>query len=221
MSIKAVLIDLDNTLYDYEKCNRAGLEFAINRLSSIFNVPLETVKDTFDKSRMLVKEYLGNTAASHSRFLYFQKTIEHLKGSTDIKLTEDIHELYWNAYFNQMALFDGVADFFEELKLNGIKIAIVSDLVADIQFKKLLRLGIDRYIDFVITSEEAGRDKPEKHVFQLALEKLGLPKEEVVLIGDDTDKDVKGADDYGIKYILMNDGDFRNVIKSFKKLNPL
>lgn len=221
MPIKAVLIDLDNTLYEYEKCNTAGLDAVFDKLSSIFDMPKEAVKETFDQSRKLVKQWLKDTSASHSRFLYFQKTIERLKGSTDIKLTQDIHDLFWKNYFSQMTLFDGVIDFFEYLKNVGIKIAIVSDLLADIQFKKITELDIDKYIDFVVTSEEAGRDKPAESVFLLALEKLGLSKNEVVLIGDDLDKDAKGARDFGIRYIQVNNGDFKDVMESFKKLNSL
>ncbi len=70
-------------------------------------------------------------------------------------------------------------------------------------------------MDLVITSEEAGRDKPEEPVFRLALEKLGMKKDEVLFIGDDISKDIKGAEMLGIRYIRM-DGDFNSVIKSFK-----
>ncbi len=218
MAVKAVLIDLDNTLYEYEKCNVAGLDAVINKLSSTFNKPKEVVEKVFNESREKVKLWLKDTAASHSRFLYFQKTIETLKGNTDIKLTQDIHNLFWETYFTQMKLFDGVIEFFKYLKDSGIKIVIVSNLLADIQFKKLVKLGIDAYIDFVVTSEEAGKDKPEKPIFLLTLEKLGMMRNEVVFIGDEPDADIHGADDFGLKCILVNDGNFKGVLDSFKNL---
>ncbi len=220
MPVKAVLFDLDNTLYEYEKCNRAALEAVIGRLSAVFSKPKETVKEVFDQSRKKVKEWLKGTAASHSRFLYFQKTVETLKGSTDVKLTQDVHHLFWGTYFNEMELFDGVIDFLKMLKEAGIKIAIVSDLTVDTQFKKLSKLGIENYIDFVITSEEAGHDKPANPIFQLALEKLELQKDEIVLIGDDL-KDVEGAKEMGFGYIQVDNNDFRSAVESFKRLNSL
>lgn len=220
MPVKAVLIDLDDTLYPYEKCNQSALEAVVSQLAEMFNRQKEDVKEVFDKSRRTVKEWLKDTAASHSRFLYFQKTIESLKGCTDIKLTRDIHNLFWDTYFNEMKLFEGVIEFFKQLKEAGIKVAIVSDLVADVQFSKLSKLGIENYVDFVITSEEAGYDKPAKPIFQLALEKLGLQKDEVVLIGDDP-KDMEGAKEMEFEYIQVNNGDFRSVMESFKKLNSL
>ncbi len=221
MTVKAVLLDLDNTLYPYEQCNRIALEVVIDKLSTIFNIPKEIVETAFDKSRESVKFWLKDTASSHSRFLYFQKTIEMLKGSTDVKLTQDINNLFWNIYFGHMKLYDGAIEFLEYLKKSGIKIAIASDLLVDIQFKKLLKLGLENHVDFVITSEEAGQDKPAKFIFVLALEKLGLKKDEIVFIGDDLKKDIQGAKDMELKYILVKNGDFREVLESFKKLNLL
>lgn len=219
MSIKAVLFDLDNTLYEYEKCNIAGLDAVFEKLSNTFNKPKQTIKEAFDKSRETVKLWLKDTAASHSRFLYLQKTIELLKGSTDVGLTQDMNNLFWGTYLNHMQLFAGAIEFLKELKRLGIKTAIVSNLTAEIQFRKLVKLDIDKYIDFVITSEEAGRDKPAEPIFMLALEKLGISKE-VVLIGDD-DKDLQGAKNFGIRCILVNNGNFRSIIESFKNLNSV
>jgi len=221
MTIKAILIDLDNTLYEYEKCNNAGFDTIFSSLSSILNKPKETIKEIFHESRRKVKLQLKDTASSHSRFLYFQKMVESLKGHTDIELTQKIHSLFWDAYFNQMELSDGVMDFFKQLKDSGVKIVIVSNLTTEIQFKKLVKLGIDKYIDFVITSEEAGQDKPGEPIFSLALEKTGLPKEEVVLIGDEVDADIQGAKRLGMRHILVNNGDFQEALESFKNLNSI
>ncbi|MBI2543307.1 MAG: HAD family hydrolase [Candidatus Aenigmarchaeota archaeon] len=217
MPVKAVLIDLDNTLYEYEKCNKPAVDAVIEELSIETGKSKELVKQVFDESRKKVKVELGDVAASHSRFLYFQKTIEALKGKTDIQLTEQLHDLFWNVYFEQMELYDGVIDFFEYLKQNNIKIAIVSDLTVELQFKKLIELGVDKYIDFVITSEESGREKPDKSIFLLSLDKLGCDKDDVIFIGDDLEKDIKGAENFGMRYIHVKDN-FGDVLEAFKNL---
>jgi len=221
MPIKAVLLDLDNTLYDYERCNSAALDSVMNRLSSIFGKPKEAVEEIFGQSRDAVKLWLEDTASSHSRFLYFQKTIETLNQTTNVQLTKELHDHFWEVYFNQMKLSDGVLEFLEYLKNSGIKIAIVSDLTAETQFKKLLNLGLDKYVDFVITSEEAGMEKPSKEIFQLTLEKLGVSKNEVMFIGDNLEKDAQGAQNFGINFIHVSNGNFRNVIGSFKTLTSI
>ncbi len=221
MPVKAVLIDLDNTLYESNKCNQIALDTVINKLSEIFNKPKDQVREIFEKSRRDLKIWLKDTASSHSRLLYFQKTIEILKGSTDIKLTQEIDDLFWQTYFSQMQLFEGVIDFFTQLKNSGIKIAIITDLIADTQFRKIRSLGIENYIDFVVTSEEAGRDKPAEPIFLLALEKLKLSVDDALIIGDDSEKDIAGGKNLDIPYIQIQNNDFKSVIESFKSFNSV
>jgi putative hydrolase of the HAD superfamily len=45
-------------------------------------------------------------------------------------------------------------------------------------------------VDYLVSSEEAGAEKPDPKVFELSLEKLGLKKDEVVMIGDNYEKDI-------------------------------
>ena len=215
---KAVLLDLDNTLYEYDKCNEAAIESSINKLAGIFAKSKAEIKEIFEKSREKVKSQLKDTAASHSRLLYLQKTIEALKGRTDSALTHEIHDFFWQEYLNEMKLYDGVSDFLEYTKQKKIQLAIVSDLTADIQLKKIIKLGLNNHIDFVVTSEESGMDKPHPSIFSLALEKLRVPKDEVVMIGDDI-KDAKGAEKAGIKCIMVKEGNFRAAFESFKTLS--
>ena len=55
-----------------------------------------------------------------------------------------------------------------------------------------------------MTSEEAGKEKPDKKMFTLAMEKLNLFPEQIIMIGDSFQKDVKGAEAVGIHSILYN-----------------
>ena len=93
-------------------------------------------------------------------------------------------------------IFDGVYEVFDELRLNGVKIGLVTDLTADIQFRKLIKFGLGHCFDCIVTSEEAGKDKPNENCFNIALEKLGINKsndENIWMIGDDLFKDIKGS----------------------------
>ena len=70
---------------------------------------------------------------------------------------------------------------------------------AHIQIKKLEKLNADKFIDFLVTSEEVGFEKPNKEIFELALKKMNLEKDQVIMIGDSLEKDVIGAKNFGIK----------------------
>ena len=92
-----------------------------------------------------------------------------------------------------MTLYEGCRQFLHEAKLLGIPTCIVTDLTTSIQFRKLIFLELEREFNFVVTSEEAGFDKPSEKPFLLALKKLGLKGELAWFIGDNSAKDIEGA----------------------------
>lgn len=72
----------------------------------------------------------------------------------------------------------------------------MTDLTAQIQFRKLVYLELDQRFEYVVTSEESGADKPNQVGFKIALEKLGVtePSNEIVwMIGDNVVSDIEGA----------------------------
>ena len=89
----------------------------------------------------------------------------------------------------------------QKLKELGIRIGIGTDMTAHIQYRRLEFLNLSPYIDFIVTSEEAGVEKPTPHLFELCVEKAGVLAGECAFIGDNLTKDVKGAWDNGLKGI--------------------
>ena len=192
--------DSDDTLYDClhndHKSIDATAEYVANEL---LRMDRQVVRDAFYKGRETIKAQLSSwdMAAQHNRVLYIQKMLEIL-GVSPFKYAIDIYNYFWNDFLNRIQLFPGALDFLKHLKDLGIKTEICTDMTAHIQFRKLERLGISGYIDYMTTSEEAGVEKPDIRIFNMALNKLGLPPEEVMYIGDSYRKDVLGAKNVGI-----------------------
>ena len=67
------------------------------------------------------------------------------------------------------------------------------------QAKKLHALKLDKFIDFLVTSEEALFEKPHSAIYELAINKMNLNKNDVIMIGDSYDKDIVGAKNAGIR----------------------
>ena len=88
-----------------------------------------------------------------------------------------------------------------ELRKRKIRIGIGTDMTAYIQYKKLEAIGAEVYIDFMVTSEEAGVEKPHYHLFELCVEKAGVRAEECAFIGDNVKKDIEGAWESGLRGI--------------------
>lgn len=200
---KAVLLDLDNTLYEYELCHQYALKSCWQYFQKTSPISFFQFKKNYELAKREIKKYTIGQAASHSRFLYFQRFLENKFQKTDVNLTIRFEKLYWNSFFKKMRLFSGVTDFLKKMQKNNIKVCLITDLTARIQFEKVKFLKIGKYLDFIVSSEEAGRDKPHQNIFNLALKKLKIRPSDVVLIGDDYSKDLVGGEKMGIKTVLI------------------
>lgn len=197
---KAVIFDLDDTLYDYASLNESAIKKVADFLREKHHVDFARFNDAFSKARKETKEVLGDIGASHNRMLYFQKTLECLSlNPVEDALT--MYETYWGYMLNNMRLSQGALELLDFCKSKSLKIGICSDLTAHIQHRKLQKLGITTYIDAIVTSEEAGREKPSSQMFSMILSKLGVSPSEALYIGDSYKKDVLGAEKMGIQAV--------------------
>lgn len=182
----AVLFDLDDTLYDYGLAHDAAMLAIDGKLREFLKLTSHQIRIAYDKARNEVKARLGHTASSHSRLLYFQTMMEGLGLRNDVLLFLELEHIYWRTFLANSALHPFVDDTLNELRSRRIPIAIVTDLTAQIQFRKIAHLRLDRYVDFVVTSEEAGANKVSLKPFALAITKLGLEDApRLWVIGDD------------------------------------
>ncbi len=188
-----VLLDFDNTLYDYASCNRAGMEAARGLAQSLLNVAAADFDQCFADARAELKARLGATASSHSRLLYFQRTIERAGFASQPFVVLQLEQAFWRAYLDAAALFPQALEFLDDLRIAGVPSVILTDQTAQIQMRKMILLGIDRAVDWIVTSEEVGKDKPSPLGFELALAKIGGVEGPVWFIGDDVDCDLAGA----------------------------
>lgn len=189
---KALIIDLDNTLYDYTSADKAAFQNLVETGAKELNVSEGEFKEAYLKARKIVKERHNRRASSHNRMLYAQMTAEIL-GKSPMPVALTLYEAYWSAFFGSMKLFDGVTETLTELKKRGVKLGICTDMLARVQFQKIRTLGISEYFDAIVTSEEAREEKPCSVPVQMLLDKLEMKTGEVAFIGDGYEKDVLAA----------------------------
>lgn len=190
---KAVLFDMDNTFYAYDPAHAAGQSAVRLKVEKLLSVKGERFDQAFQEARRQIKEKLGKTASAHSRLLYFQRTIELLGFKTQPLLSLDLEQTYWRRFLDSATLHAGLTDLLDDFRIAGVKMAVVTDLTAQIQFRKLVYFGLDHVFDAVVTSEEAGSDKPHRSPFALALEKLDVLEGSIWMIGDNPVADIQGA----------------------------
>lgn len=202
--VKGVLLDIDNTLYTYQPCHTYALAVCEEKFRTKEpGITQGEFQALYQKARKRVNTDLISQGASHSRLLYFQKLFENYYHKTCFELTVAYDALYWDSFFEKMQLVPEAKAFFEDCKNKNVSICLITDLTAQIQYKKVLHLGIQDYIAYMVSSEEAGIEKPHPYMFKLALEKLNLSPNEVIMIGDNQKKDIAGAQQLDIKAYLV------------------
>lgn len=190
---RAIIFDTDNTLYAYDGPHAMATAATEAKAVRLLGADPDSVREAFLQAREEVKRQLGATASSHSRLLYFQRGIEMLGRKTQLLITLDLEQTYWRTFLSNAVLFDGLKEFLDELRLAGVPTAIVTDLTAQIQFRKIVYFGLDHFFDYIVTSEEAGFDKPHPAPFRIAVEKMRPTGDCIWMVGDNPVNDIAGA----------------------------
>ena len=223
--IKAVIFDLDNTLYDYNVNDVIAMRALCAFAKENFNLDEESFRKVYTEARRIVKTRLTEGAAQHNRMLFFQAALE-LIGKNPFHYAAEMYETYWGTFLKNMTLYDGALEFLQSLKTEDFKIAICTDMTAHIQYRKIKRLGISDLIDVIVTSEEVGFEKPSPLIFERVLEKLKVEANEAAYFGDSFRKDIEGSANCGMKpfyFIADREVNERALaypkIKSYKDLD--
>lgn len=193
----AIFLDMDNTLYDYDSCHKKALREAGSYLKEKIKMPLSVFRKKYSIARETTHSRLSGTASSHNRLLYFQHLLEFSGYSTRTDLALRLNDIYWDTFIDNMRIFDGVSEFLKCAKRLSIPTVLITDLTADVQFKKIERLRFQDKFDILVTSEESGTEKPDKEIFKLALKKLRRPAQTVWMIGDSHSRDIAGGKSIG------------------------
>ena len=200
---KGLLVDLDDTLYDYVPAHHAGLDAVLPLISASMVIAPEEIKRALDAAKADVKARLGATGSSHSRLLYFAELVHRVGRVDRLGDVRTWERAYWNGFLSRATLREGARELFASFRARGGKIAIVTDLTLEVQLWKLERFDLLSCIDALCASEEVREDKPHAALFELAIARLSLPRSACVMVGDSKKKDGAGAHALGIPFYLV------------------
>jgi len=210
--IKSVVFDLDDTLYNStalsESARRAALKAMVNEGLDI------DLKKGYEDLMRIVKRYGSNYSEHFNRFL------EKKLGRVDYKFLASGVIAYHNTKFAYIRPFDDTIPTLIELVKRKKKLGIVTNGVSVKQWEKILRLGLEHFFEFVIISSEVKYEKPSPKIYEIALERLDLPPEEVLMVDNKTE-DLKGAKDVRMKTVLITRIKDAEYIPKIKKLSEI
>ncbi len=199
MYYKTLFVDLDNTLYSHDECHNHALSVVSKYLASKYHIDNATT--VYYSCRLSVK---SDTVGSCNRVLYFKKMVELLRlpGDETLKL----NDIYWDAFYSVIKPHSGVCEFLQWHKSINIKVVVLTNFQTEHQLKKLQALQISQYVDMLITSEEINSSKPDSKIFLTALYQARTEPHEVMMIGDDYEADIVGAQNVNIKLCVLFPG---------------
>ncbi|HEX3014571.1 MAG TPA: TIGR02253 family HAD-type hydrolase [Methanobacterium sp.] len=194
--IKAVFFDIDDTLYDTSGFAKLARKAALNVMIDA-GLPLST-----DEAYKILREVIDEYGSNYDK--HFNVLTKRIFGEEKPLLIALGMITYHNVKFALLRLFPQTTSTLIYLKKQGYDLGVISNGITIKQWEKLIRLDLHPFFDHVITSEEAGAEKPDKHIFECALEKMGYDAEHSVMIGNKFNDDILGAINVGMSAILVN-----------------
>ncbi|MEV0918618.1 HAD family hydrolase [Streptomyces sp. NPDC049967] len=203
MPIRAVLWDIDDTIFDYTGADRVGMrrhleheglpdgyasaEGALDAWRAITDVQWERFAagetDFQGQRRERVRTFLGRPLTDAEADQWFARHAGH-------------YEAAWSLFPDAVPALDRLAD--------GYRHAVLSNASIINQDRKLRVLGVRDRFEAVVCAVELGISKPEAGAFHAAVEALGLEPQEVAYVGDHPDIDAAGAVAAGLSGIWLD-----------------
>ena len=203
---KHIFIDLDRTLWDFEK-NAQEAYSDIYRNHNLRQLGVNTIED-FTQNYLHHNNILwalyrdGKIEKNYLKSRRFELTLLDF-GIDDPKLAEKIGLDYITISPQKTNLFPHTHEALIYLS-KKYPLHIITNGFEEVQDSKLKNSRLDQYFKHVITSEDAGCKKPTRCIFDFALKTAGASAGESVMIGDDFDVDIIGATGVGMDAIFFN-----------------
>ena len=199
-NIKAILIDIDNTLLDFNKGAKIAMEKALNECGVEFKDEYFT---TFTRENDLLWEKIerGELTRQGLHKIRFHIIFDALGITAD----GDKAEIkFREALFDVAETVDGANELLEYLSKKYL-LYCASNAIYLQQINRLKLAKMHDYFNGFFISEIIGEQKPTKEFFDYCFEHMnGISKDQTIMIGDSLTADIIGAKNYGIKSIWYN-----------------
>ncbi|MEM7410493.1 MAG: HAD-IA family hydrolase [Myxococcota bacterium] len=198
---KTLLLDLDNTLIDYQLdfvgCWRRATEETATALGfddagALLGALRREVRKSFGdpSENWLTRDLRVAIHESASRALQSVSLSDAHAG--------ELVDRYDEVRDATTCLFPGALETIERFRAEGTCIGMVTNGNAGLQRSKIRRFALAPYFDSIHVEGEVGVGKPDPRIFQAALDANASTPEDTWMVGDNLDKDVAGAQYVGI-----------------------
>jgi putative hydrolase of the HAD superfamily len=221
VQIQAVLFDLDNTLFDHQVSARAGLDGFLRHLEAVPSGELE--RSWFEIEQHNYNRFLAKELSFHEQRRERLRQFLPLAGATvpvvDTKLDE-LFAAYLQNYEQAWTAFPDAAPTLQRLRATGMPVGVITNGNHNQQTSKIKRIGLERLLDRVFSSELTGHAKPDAEAFLQPCKSMGVSPAETLYVGDNYLTDIAGARNAGLRAIHL-DRDVAGIRESIQSLADL
>lgn len=212
-----LIFDADGTLYD-ETMPKAKAELLTAKLiASRTGYGEGEVYSLFREVKGEITRSGSLSPDRNNRTVWYAETLRRMNTShgdeaskIDIASKIDAYEAsghYWEVVYGEVEPYFDLVYILPELQ-SRYRLAVLTDELYDIQVEKVKRLGLSGYFTEIISSEQAGVTKPDKRLFEYALNRLGVSADESMMIGDNPSADIRGARSVGMRTAWLRRGKY-------------
>ena len=206
-----LIFDADGTLYD-ETMPKAKAELLTAQLiASRTGYGEGEVYNLFREVKGEITQSGSLSPDRNNRTVWYAETLRRMNTSHgDIVSKTDAREAsghYWEVVYGEIEPYFDLVYILPELQ-SRYRLAVLTDELYDIQVEKVKRLGLSGYFTEIISSEQAGVTKPDKRLFEYALNRLGVSAGESMMIGDNPSADIRGARSVGMRTAWLHRGKY-------------
>ncbi|AUB41845.1 putative hydrolase of the HAD superfamily [Nostoc flagelliforme CCNUN1] len=204
MLYEAIIFDLDNTLLNFELCERQAILGALedcavsldlNGVSeTIFLQVFETYNSKYWRQRDIF-------SPSELIEMSYRSTLAHLDIQTD--QISNLSQSFWHI-FNHSAVMEPDVNEVLTVLARNYRLAVITNGFVSAQLPRMQAAGIEHFFEEVVVSEAIGFAKPSAEIFHHALSKLDLTPAEVLYVGDSLAHDYAGAIQVNIDFCYYN-----------------
>jgi len=207
MNVKAILFDLDNTLIDFLTFKK---ETAKAAASAMVRQGLPATE---------IQAYGKIFSVYDEKGIEYQKTFYDVirPFNLEINKAEKIQQAAILAYlekkFDVLRPYPLVKPTLAKLR-KKYKLVIVTDAPRNKTWQRLVLTGLENEFDFVITHDDTLEKKPHSSPFYLALQRLNVLAPACLFVGDNPERDIKGAKELGMQTCWARYGSTRKTSES-------
>lgn len=202
--IRNVLIDLDDTILDFKKCEATALAESFVQLGV---EPTDELIKRYSEINEMMWKRLERKEVTREEVLTGRFAILFEEKGMDVDQNE-IRTIYENLLSKQAFKKPGADELLERLK-DEYDLYLVSNGTASVQHGRIDEANIERFFKKMFISQEVGYNKPDKRFFDIAFSQIGdINLDETVIIGDSLSSDIQGGINARIHTVWFNDMDY-------------